>query len=182
MNTSQRMRENEARLSHDQLLKVIRYDPETGDFFNIPLGIKLAGSPRKEWYLKIRVNGTYYSAHRLAWLYMTGRWPANDIDHINLLKNDNRWGNLREATRSDNFANRARYRNNTSGVKGVCRKDGKWFAQISARGRKFHLGYYDDINDAARAYEDAARKHFGEYCRSSVSVQPGQLPPQDTEE
>ena len=73
-----------------------------------------------------------YSAHRLARLYQTGWWPPAHIDHVNLDKADNRWSNLRAATRSLNGANRFRQANNSSGFKGVHRRRrGKNYGLIS---------------------------------------------------
>ena len=109
-----------------------------------------------------------YSAHRLAWLWMTGAWPKSDIDHINRDKSDNRFSNLREATKSENKANVGRYANNTSGHKGVHwnAKNQKWMAQIMVRRKRIYLGLHLDLADAASSYASAASKYFGEYARA----------------
>lgn len=118
-------------------------------------------------YRKIRIDGSRYLAHRLAWLYVHGKWPEADIDHINGQRSANRISNLREATRSQNNANSRRSRANTSGVKGVhwCREKGRWRAYIRVnRTRKF-LGSFDVLDEARAAYEQAAHEHFGEFAR-----------------
>jgi len=96
----------------------------------------VAGSTSDGGYLLISVLGKQYRSHRLAWLYMTGKFPDLHIDHINHSRKDNRWANLREASRFDNATNRPLQSNNTSGAK------------IKVHGENIHLGYYSDINSA----------------------------------
>ena len=90
-----------------------------------------------------------------------------DTDHINGNKLDNRRANLRPVSRCINTLNRPLQRNNISGFRGVMwyKQTEKWHAQIKARGKKHHLGYFDYKVDAARAYNKAAIKHFGEFAR-----------------
>lgn len=89
------------------------------------------------------------------------------VDHINGDGLDNRRSNLRPATRSQNMANRRMNENNKSGFKGVYwnKASGKWHTQIGFEGRKLHLGFHVSVVDAARAYDDAAVRLFGEYAR-----------------
>ncbi len=111
-------------LTQERLLELIHYNPETGLFSRLGgrrsdrVG-KVAGSPQGQGYLLIFVDGRRYRAHRLAWFYMTGEWPADGIDHVNNIKTDNRFANLRLATRAQNEMNKPPSRSNTSGVKGV---------------------------------------------------------------
>jgi len=104
-------------------------------------------------------------AHRLAWLYVTGSFPKHQIDHINMVKSDNSFLNLREATRSENGANRKKYSNNTSGYKGVSRNtpNGRWKARIRKNGAGIHLGLFDTAKEAHIAYCSAAKNIHGEY-------------------
>jgi hypothetical protein len=129
---------------------------------------KIAATPAGKGYLRISISGRDYKSHRLAWLIMTGSWPAKQIDHANLDKSDNRFVNLREATQSQNEANKRAYMNNTSGAKGVSwdKRRGKWVANIRRDGRQVHLGYFDTIEPAASAYERAAREINGEFART----------------
>lgn len=94
-----------SKLTQEVLKSLLYYDPETGIFVWLvtrqrsPAG-KEAGGYDEKGYRRICVNGTKVRAHRLAWLYMTGEWPEDQLDHINGLKDDNRFVNLREATNS----------------------------------------------------------------------------------
>jgi HNH endonuclease len=102
------------------------YDPHTGVFLRRqPQASEhvgdVAGCRTSEGYWRIHVDGRSYFAHRLAWLYMTGKWPKDQIDHINLDGSDNRWGNLRGATNGQNQANSLTRGHNTSGFKGAYR-------------------------------------------------------------
>lgn len=130
-------------LSHDRLLEVLWYCPETGKFIwqNSPRkgwDGKVAGSPCSGGYLQILVDKHPYRAHRLAWLYVTGKWPEGDIDHINRDKKDNRWNNLREVSRSENCRNKGIQKNNTSGVPGVSfsTSSSKWVVQTTVYGKR----------------------------------------------
>lgn len=90
------------------------------------------------------------------------------VDHINGNGLDNRRSNLRQADHFQNMANKRRYRNNTSGFKGVTRNTGTgrpWRAAIRANNKRRHLGYYDTPELAARAYDTAAIALFGEFAR-----------------
>lgn len=90
-----------------------------------------------------------------------------DVDHINGDGLDNRRSNLRLATRSENMGNRPMQANNSSGFKGVTwnKKLNKWQAQIKGRGRSITLGCFDNLEEAALIYDEAARKYFGEFAR-----------------
>jgi hypothetical protein len=105
------------------------------------------------------------SMHRLV-LERMGHKDFQDSDHINQNKLDNRRENLRPATRSQNVANVGKRSGNTSGHKGVswCRREERWRASIHVHGIDEHLGSYDKIEDAARAYNAVAIKYFGEYA------------------
>lgn len=168
-------------LTQSRVRELLDYDPETGIFIwrvdrvaNRRV-IKAAGSVagcvmkvKKNSYRVIKINDRQYSAHRLAWLLVTGSWPERDIDHRDGDGLNNRWRNLREATSAQNSANRRLSRNNTSGAKGVSwRTDlGKWKATIEVARRRRHLGFFVDKADAAAAYEAAAMEHFGEFART----------------
>lgn len=161
-------------LTHERLLEVLEYNPETGRFlWKVKSGSRSAGSvagtPDKDGYCQIRIDKHPYKAHRLAWFYMNKRWPADQIDHANMDKYDNRISNLREATPQLNQFNKVAYKNNRSGVKGIYMdtKLNKWRAQIKIDGRKIYLGLYDCIAAASIAYQIAADKYHGEFARSA---------------
>lgn len=105
-------------------------------------------------------------AHRVAWAIETGSWPRGALDHVNGDRTDNRFCNLREATRSENARN-SRPRAGASKFKGVTwhEKSEAWRARIRLNGRNASLGLYPSEVDAAKAYDAAAREHFGDYAR-----------------
>jgi hypothetical protein len=120
----------------------LSYDPATGIFRWLKTSGKgyagaVAGTPHPKGYLQIAVRGERVLAHRLAWWFCYGEWPETQIDHKNADKTDNRIDNLREATNTQNHANRGAQRNSTSGIKGVYwwKPGQKWRAQISVANR-----------------------------------------------
>lgn len=148
----------------EALKKRLHYDPESGLWtrFNRPgrVGTVHLG------YIFIHICGEKYSAHRLAWFYMTGEWPSNDIDHRDTNRSNNRWINLRLATKSQNGANRHPQRNNHSGIKGVRQmRSGRWEARIRINDKPTYLGRYDTAEEAKTAYLKVALKHFGDFAR-----------------
>jgi hypothetical protein len=155
-------------LSQKKLKQLLSYDPDTGIFtwlvraaICISVG-DVAGSLHNK-YWRIKIGDHQYLAHRLAWLYMTGTWPSDQIDHINGLQNDNRWSNLREATGLLNTQNQRRARrNNQTGYLGVSPKGKKFRAAIGVLGKKIRLGEFDTPQAAYQAYLVAKRKlHAG---------------------
>lgn len=150
-------------LTAERLRELLSYDPETGLFRrkvalcnSVKVG-EIAGGDDGQGYIKIRVDGKLYKAHRLAWLYVNGVWPEDELDHINGLRPDNRIANLREATHAENGQNRAIPRNSTSKHHGVGRdrRSGKWRARIKSRGVEVTLGYFENIEDAVAARANA---------------------------
>lgn len=98
---------------------------------------------------------------------MTGDWPPDDVDHRDLNKANNKWTNLRLATRSQNVANGARRTDNRSGFKGVTRRGNKWEARIRAGGLLHYLGLFETTEAAHEAYCAAAAKLHGEFARAA---------------
>lgn len=146
-------------LTQDYLKSIFSYDPKTGIFVRIKniasakIG-DIAGRLDSTGYVQISVKGKRYMAHRLAWLYMTGSWPSDEIDHINRIRHDNRFINLREVTSAQNNWNYPISRHNTSGATGVSydKFHKKYKASIRAHNKQYHIGYYDNIDDAKLAY------------------------------
>lgn len=94
-------------------------------------------------------------AHRVIWAIMTGAWPTGEIDHINGVRHDNRWENLRSVTQAENLKNKRRRSDNISGFNGVTPYKKAWRARVSIGGRPILLGYYRTIEEAAAAREEA---------------------------
>lgn len=152
-------------ISVTRLKELLSYDSDSGLFtWRVSQGSAqrgtVAGLVKSHQYVSISIEGSEYYAHRLAWLYMTGFEPTDQIDHINRCCWDNRWINLRSATSSENMRNTGLQSNNTSGVKGVSKRRNKWRARITVEGKTLALGTYEEFDDAVKAREEAERKYF----------------------
>ena len=160
-------------LDHATLLEHLHYDPETGIWTRlISAGRAKAGDradslTKGSKYYKLRLLGKQHNSHRLAWFYMTGAWPAQQIDHRDTNRHNNAWHNLRQATQIQNQGNQKHRQDSTSGFKGVtwCKARRKWIASIGYNYKRFHLGAFDTAEDAHRAYKKAALEKFGEFAR-----------------
>lgn len=150
------------------------FDPNTGLFVrtkktgnSVKTGVPLVCN-KGNGYIVFCVQGKLQLAHRMAWLYVYGEIPSKNIDHINGIRFDNRIVNLRLANQSQNTANSNLSKSNKSGYKGVIwRKDiCKWEAQIGVNYKCVKLGKFDCKEDAARAYANAANKHFGVFANN----------------
>jgi hypothetical protein len=156
----------------ERVRELLDYNPLTGVFVwrvspcnNTPAG-SIAGA-NSEGYRLIRIDGGRYKGHQLAWLYMTGSWPASQVDHRDWNRGNNCWSNLRLATGSQNKANMGKRADNKSGYKGVSwyPTTQKWVAQICCRGERKTLGYFTTPEKAHSAYCEAAERLFGEFAR-----------------
>lgn len=150
-------------LTQADLKKLLHYDRETGAFtwalkFCKKVRVGGVAGTAQHGYVRIAILGTFYYAHRLAWLYMQGRWPVDQIDHINGVRSDNRWVNLREATNSTNQQNlRKAKKHNQQGLLGVTKNRRGFSARIRTNGVTKHLGTYRTIELAHAAYIQAKR-------------------------
>lgn len=163
-------------LTQDVLRALLTYNPDTGEFTRNTTGYaatdaryagRSAGYINGNGYVVVSIFNRRHRAHRLAWLYMTGEWPERDVDHRDGDRQNNRWDNLRAATRSENIHNMGLRPRNTSGRKGACfdARRGKWLAQITVNGKHLHLGRFDTREEAGDAYDAAAAKYFGQFAR-----------------
>lgn len=154
-------------LTLERLKEALWYDEESGRFFwntkikGIIIGSE-AGSNDAHGYGQIRLDGKVYKEHRLVWLYVTGRWPEGQIDHINHERRDNRFHNLREVDNAGNHTNRPMQRNNTTGVVGVsyCKRIDRYEAYITIDGKRKNLGHYKTLAQA-REVREAANIQYG---------------------
>lgn len=119
-----------------------------------------AGSPNVKRRWSTKIGGELYQNHRLAWALHYGRWPEEQIDHINGNPEDNRIANLRVVTNAENQRNVKQKRNNTSGVTGVSwhTRGRVWCASIRTDGRQKHLGQFSDFDTAVAARKAAERE------------------------
>ena len=150
-----------------RLKEVLRYDPDTGQFTwlvqrnQMAVG-SVAGTNHPNGARMIWIDGVSYYAHRLAWLYVYGKWPTHDIDHIDRDRSNNRIRNLRDVTESVNLQNQCLTgRKNSSGLLGVCwySRYNKWNASIRVNGRSINLGYFCTKEEAHALYVRAKTKH-----------------------
>ena len=152
-------------ISHAELRERIRYEPETGKFFwliNHSAKAKV-GQELGSWdlygYKTVRIYKRSYKLHRLAWFYMTGEWPKGDIDHINGVRCDNKWSNLRDVSRKSNLENSLRIGSHKKSElpRGVSIARDKFSAKISHNNKPIHLGTYWTPEEAGAAYMAAKR-------------------------
>src|SRR5581483_1831371 len=149
-----------------RLQRLLNYDPETG-IFNWRGGHKkvragmVAGTPDKDGYISICIDRRLYKAHRLAWLWMTGEWPEDEIDHRDLARANNRFSNLREATHAQNAFNREK-----RGYTFDKRRD-VFVARIRDGGKYRHLGQFGTAKEATAAYNKAAALIHREFARAA---------------
>lgn len=150
-----------------RLREILSYNPETGVFrwkvrtaYRVKVG-DVAGTINKDnGYADISIGGRKYRSHRLAWLYVHGRLPDGEIDHINGKRSDNRMANLRECSRSENGQNKGIRKDNKSGFVGVSwdKVANKWLAQIRVNNKTTKLGRFDTPEVAHQEYLSAKRK------------------------
>lgn len=154
----------ESALTQERLMELLRYEHETGNFYWRTTGkgrkniCEPAGALDGDGYRRIHITSGIYSCHRLAWLWMTGEWPTHDLDHINGVRDDNRWDNIREATSALNAQNRRRAaKTSSTGYLGVVPYENRFQAQIKVNGKTTHLGSYKTAQEAHGVYVNAKR-------------------------
>jgi hypothetical protein len=162
-------------LTQEELKDKLIYDQDNGMFIWKSSIRKskintIAGTGNKKGYIQIAIYSKLYFAHKLAWLYMTGSFPKNDLDHIDGNPQNNAFNNLREATRSQNCMNRKISSLNTTGFKGVSfnKSTGKFIAQLKVNGIYKYLGCFNTAEEASNSYNENARILFGEFHRETT--------------
>lgn len=154
-------------LTGSRLERLLNYDSETGVFRwrgghkRVRAGA-VAGVIDKDGYVIICIDGRNYRAHRLVWLWMTGDWPVDEIDHRDMSRSNNRFDNLREATHQQNAHNRRK--------RGFIldRRRNVFVARINIGSEHIHLGQFSTAEEAQAAYNSAAEKLHGEFARSAL--------------
>ena len=166
-------------LDHTELKRLVSYDPETGEFTRLittspraQVG-DIAGRTRPDGYRKICVASKEYYSHRLAWFYVHGVWPEQDVDHIDGDPSNNRLANLRAVTHAQNTLNSRQRPIGVSGLRGVVlhHKTGLWNARVRIDGKQRSLGYFRDKNEARQAYLKAVKELHGEFAFENRSAQ-----------
>ena len=150
--------EQGAQLTQAMLKELLHYHPESGIFRwrqarknnSIPPW-SVAGSMDGRGYIQINIAKKRWKAHRLAWVYMTGQHPPGEIDHINGVRTQNDWLNLRHASHKQNGENIKQRSDNTSGFRGVCfdKRSKRWLAKVQHHQTQYNLGYFDTAEKAA---------------------------------
>ena len=171
-------------LTAEQVRAILDYNPYTGIFrwryrhdrsnsWNAKYTGQVAGSRGRVDCVAIAINGSMFKAHRLAWLYMTGKWPTVLIDHIDGNPMNNIFSNLRDANHIQNTANAKRlWRHNKSGFRGVHWRSErqKWYAVIWHKYTQRYLGTFDTPEEASEAYVRAAVALHGNYANQKPSL------------
>lgn len=160
-------RDPKSLITREQLKQQLTYDPETGSFvWNLDFRHRRkgdrAGDLNTNGYLQTWVLGKRYLLHRLAYLYMEGTHPDQEIDHIDGDRTNNRWDNLRHVPGAVNAKNLKRSRRNKTGCTGIslCPVSAKWVATISVNGQLVTIGRYK-MKFEARQARKAAEKKYG---------------------
>jgi len=162
------------------LREILTYDPGSGVFlwkfrqgvpcsWNTKYAGRMAGSQDKHGYWIIRVDHKHYKAHRLAWVYVTGESipEFTEVDHRDNCRWNNSFANLRLASDLQNAQNSCLRKDNRSGFRGVSwhRAQRKWVAQISHKGTRMCLGYFDSPETAFEKFKVEATRLRGEFAR-----------------
>lgn len=154
-------------MNQEYLKTILNYDPETGIFSWAKRGKgiragKPVGSPDRDGYLYLTHLKSRYAMHRVAWLYVTGKWPVDQIDHKNRNRSDNRFENLRECSALENLRNRRFADRDVE--PGVHPSGKKYRVRVWVDGRNQHFGTFEDPELAALVAKEARRIHHGEFA------------------
>ena len=161
-------------LTQDELKRQLHYCHKTGIFTRLVSNssrVKTGGIAgyldKTTGYIKISVNGYQHYAHRLAFLFMDGEFPLEQVDHINGVRDDNRWLNIRHASQAENLRNAGLRSDSSSGFKGVSfyKTRGKYEAYCNTGGKRTKLGYHDTAEAAYEAYKAFAKLSHGKFYR-----------------
>lgn len=173
------------KLTQARLIQLYTYDPETGNFYynrsNRAKKNDIAGYKHLNGYIVIRIDGKPYMAHRLAFLYMEGKFPAEEVDHINSIKTDNRWSNLRPATSAQNKCNTIKAKISRCGARGVQQYGKKFHTKVRVNRKYIYLGSFETRAEAEYAYLQAREQYFGEFNPSVVTDRLEEIAPMELE-
>lgn len=170
------------KIPHPEVVRrLLDYDPMTG-ILTWKYRTELEGTKASGWnaryagteagsidgggYINVSIHKLRYPSHVLAWVITYGAWPADQLDHKNLNKADNRLLNLREANAAENGWNVGLTKRNKSGIKGVNwhKASNAWIVRIAVNGHQKYLGTTDDFELACIIRAEAAAKYHGEFA------------------
>ena len=162
-------------LTQKRLKELITYNPKTGIFKwkSSGKGIRsdrVAGYKNYGGYIIIKINYHAYVASRLAFLWMKGYFPEHEVDHKDRIRHNNKWRNLRHATRICNMRNQSVSKLNKSGVTGVYKYDNKWMSQIGINNNRKNLGNYKTKIEAVQARWNAEVKYGFPDCNTTSTA------------
>lgn len=159
-------------LTADELRRILHYDLLTGKWtwINPHPQSKMrcgdeAGRITSHGRRQIRINSGFYYSARLAYLYMTGEWPKSQMDHINRIKNDDRWENLRPATQRQNSCNRA-WAERSGDLRGIRKHGNKFRVDIGST----YLGLHDTLERATTIRDQALHEFYGQFSTSERTL------------
>lgn len=178
------IRDFETGLTADEVRRLFRYVKKSGLLFRRePVlthrgGVRhavgsVSGSLHADGYIYIGINKRLYLAHRLAYLYVNGKWPDAEVDHKNGNRSDNRWVNLRDADTSQNRRNTLGQKSRIGPYPGVyepARRPGRFLAQIKCKGKVHYLGTFNSAELARDARVRAEKRMFGSFAGSAREV------------
>lgn len=154
-------------MSADELRERLCYEPDTGEWVWLKsprsgYAGKPAGWIDAYGYKRIKIDGQTHIASRLAFLYMTGQWPKDEVDHIDRDPGNDCWSNLREATRLENLQNRSMFSNNSTGHKGIYlhTSNARYVAQID----NIYIGSFESLQEAIDARDEFVKTHHGDFA------------------
>lgn len=158
-------------IEHAYLRSIISYDPGTGVFVWIKARPKIvvgarAGTIDKDGYRVIKIRPKVYRAGRLAVFYMTGKWPPEEVDHRNLIKDDDSWDNLRCAGHGENGWNRRVRSDSSTGHKCIQQEGNKFVVRVASEGKRVVDESFETIEAAISARDTAILQNHGEFGRT----------------
>jgi hypothetical protein len=162
-------------LTQERLKEVLYYHPESGDFVRLvalcgrALVGQQVGTPDAAGYLTSKIDGKTYKLHRLAFLYVLGRWPDPECDHRDMVKNNNEWSNLREASLGENRRNVGPRKGNTTGIKGIRfdRRRGTYVVDLQTNKQRHNYSGIKTLEEAIEVCAQLLVTFHGEFARAA---------------
>lgn len=157
-------------LSQSEIKKLFNYNPGTGEVTRLVANsnfVRVGDNPgwiENTGYYRVHIGGKSYLLHKVIWMYMTGEWPKFDIDHIDRNRLNNKWDNLRKATRSANMANGGK-RESLTGFTGVYQNKSGYMSKIKIGNQQVYLGQFKTPEEAYEAFKLKHREVHGEFSR-----------------